>query len=262
MYTSSPLARAVLIAEALERTIAQQAGVSDLLDHFPRDVMALASYGLEIPIICRPTLTARSARRYVRALDGDRYSDDVVIEDRRLLGWLHVGPPSNLILIDAGLSPAEANYVLAHELGHFFADVLLVRERWLSSLPMRDDAITAAFDWRRVDGWLELEAVIRGLPPRPDEIMGRGAAERPETAEREHQANLIAREILAPWRVVAPLYAESGDTSLPFVLRRTFGLPPWVVDDYCEDLRRVLAPRRDVVDRLFSPPSGGNRDAG
>jgi hypothetical protein len=246
----------VLVTEALEQMLARQPGVPDLLDHFPRDVVALASYGLEIPITYRPNLTVQTARRYVQALGGDRRPDDIVIKDRRLFGWLHVGPPSNIIIVDAGLSPAVANYVVAHELGHFFADVLLVRERWLSTLPAWEEAIREAFDWRRSDGWLELRAVIAGLPPRPDEIMGRGDAERPETAEREDLANLIAREILAPWRIVAPLCMQRSGDGLPFLLRRTFGLPAQVAHDYCDDLRMALAPRRDVVDRLFGPLLG------
>ena len=63
MDSKSPLARAVLIAEALERAVAQKPGVSELLDHFPRDVMALASYGLEIPVMCRPTIASAFANR-------------------------------------------------------------------------------------------------------------------------------------------------------------------------------------------------------
>lgn len=256
------VSRAVLVSEALERKVAQQPGVQEILDRFPRDVVALASYGLEIPVVYRPDLTVRGARRYVRALSGDRRTDGAIIEDRRLYGWLHVGPPSNLILINACLSPAAANYVLAHELAHFFADVLLVRDRWLSTLPAWEEAIKDAFDWRHSDGWLELRAVIRGLPSRPDEIMGRGGAERPGTAEREHQADLIARELLAPWRIVASLYTQHGADGLPFVLQRTFGLPAWVSRDYCDDLCMALSPRRDVIDRLFGPLLGDRGTGG
>lgn len=255
MNTDIPpfLAHAAWIARKIEDLIGQAPVGAQLLSRFPRDAAALASYGLDLPILRQPHLTVRYARDFFCILRGDPPAPGTVLFDRPLYGLLHIGPPSNLILIEEELPPPVANYVLAHELSHFFADVFLVQQRWEHSLPENMREVRRLFSWQQRDGWLELQALIRGLPPRPKPILARGDRELSETAEREQLADLIAREFLAPWSMVAPLFVQLGPKEIIELLRERFGLPTWVARGYRNTLDTTLSPHRDVVDRLFGP---------
>ncbi len=95
---------------------------------------------------------------------------------------------------------------------------------------------------------------------RPRQIMERGKQASSEVAEREIQADLIARELLAPWAEAAHIFRRN--LALERVERRrviiselveNFGLPMKVAAYYCGDLELYLLPRRDALGRLFGP---------
>ncbi|GHO50493.1 hypothetical protein [Ktedonospora formicarum] len=115
----------------LETLLSQKPETEELLSQFPCDIATLAAYGLDIPILARPNLSVRCAHAFLCALEGKALQDDWLGPDRPLYGLLHLGPPSNVILFNEALSPSLTNYVIAHEIGHFFADVLVVQHRWL-----------------------------------------------------------------------------------------------------------------------------------
>jgi len=253
MVIPSFLAHAAWIARQIEEIMSQKPEGAQHLQRFPRDIAALASYSLDIPIIRQPHLSVQHAHEFLCLLQGDLPTSSVDMQDRPLYGLLHIGPPSNLILISEELSTPFANYVMAHEISHFFADVFFVQQRWSHSLPEKTHEVRLLFSWQQRDGWLELQALIRGLPPRPTQIMARGSRELPETAARERQADLIAREILAPWSLVAPLFVEYGSKEIAGILGEHFGLPKWLALGYQNTLEKTLSPHDDVVDRLFRP---------
>jgi hypothetical protein len=247
------MAHALEIAGLIEATLDERPFLKPLLAVFPRDIVKLASYGFEIPIVRQPNLSVRSARHYLCLLGGSTSLPRMPTQERRLFGLLHIGPPSNVILLDTSLSTRMSNYVVAHELGHFVSDLLLIRQRWLQHLPGQHAEIVSAFEWRHNDGMLELQALIRGLPPRPRPILARGREELLQTAAIERHADLVARELLAPWRLVLPLAQQRDQSMLSVLLRRDFGLPKYIADSYAEDLLNACAPRDDLIDRLFSP---------
>ncbi len=250
------MSRIIAVADEIEATLRSRLPVPAVLDRFPRDFVTLASFGLEIPIVRQPNLTIQSARQYLCALRGEAIAHRPNTPDRPLFGLLHVGPPTNLILLSSELPPAVASYVVAHELGHFFADILAVRRTWLAAMPEKRDAILRAFNWESSDGWLELHALIKGVPDRPRAILGRGTAELPETSTRERQADLIARELLAPLQRIAEEFDRSSKDELLKGLHERFGLPRRVAHAYYHDLRSAFAPREDLIGRVFAPLMG------
>jgi len=244
----------------MQRVFSMMTALNDLLAErpesemavLPRDVERIITYGLEIPIIRMSPLTIRAAFRYLCILGGEARSPVISVADRRLYGLLHIGPPCNIIFIRDHLSPQAHNYVLAHELGHFLADVFRVQQLWRKSLPEQKDAIERAFAWRECDARLELYGFIKGLPPRPKEIMNRGQAISPETVEREIQADLFARELIAPWDVVSPLCQSNDQSQFVTLLYEEFQLPRRIAGSYFEDLRHYLAPQPNAIEELFS----------
>jgi hypothetical protein len=241
-----------VIVSALEELVASQAGKEHLLDGFPRDIENLLLYAFEIPVIPIANLTLHQAERYLCALRGD----ELLLHrgpDRPLLGLLHVGPPVNLIFIREGLLFHIANYVLAHELAHFMSDVFLVQDLWSRTLPEQVEAIRSAFNWQNLDPLLELQAAVKGLPDRPRAIVARGKSTMRETSEREIQADLVAREILAPWEQAIILYRQGDQQQVVPLYREKFSLPLRIAFYYHRDIRYCLTPPPDTVDRLFGP---------
>lgn len=223
-------------------------------DTFPRNIDALLLYSLEIPIEYRADLTLHKAEHYLCALSNVPFSPPNDNEDRPLLGLLHVGPPSNLILVKDGLPEYIRNYILAHELGHFLTDIFFVRNLWLSTLPEQKVQILRAFSWQDYDEWIELQALIKGLPQRPKAIVARGKATLPETTDKETDADLIARELLAPWEKALDVYSACK-TKGDFIetTRIQFGLPAKVAYFYYDDIQRATFAPKDIFSRLFSP---------
>lgn len=243
--------RVLTITGALDSFLYDRFNVSGL--KFPRDIERLILYGLEIPIVRKPNLTLHVAAQYLCVLRGESPIERSNISDRVLYGLLHVGPPCNIIFIREDLPDHIRNYVLAHELGHFLADVFLIQQLWLKTLPEQKETIERVFSWQEYDAFLEFCGLIKGLPNRPKAIVGRGNALAPETTEREIQADLIAREILAPWDAVSALFQPNKHREFITLLREQFGLPLKIAAYYYHDLERFLVPKSDMLERLFAP---------
>src|SRR5437016_5321436 len=223
MRHSVHMQRVIAITDALYSFLSDKLNVFDL--KFPRDIERLILYGLEVPVIRKLNLTLHIAAQYLCILRGESPKGRGDIANRELYGLLHVGPPCNIIFIREDLPDHIRNYVLAHELGHFLADVFLIQQLWLKTLPEQEETIERVFSWQEYDAFLEFCGVIKGLPNRPKAIVGRGYALAPETTEREIQADLIARELLAPWDTVSALFQPNKHREFITLLREQFGLP-------------------------------------
>jgi hypothetical protein len=246
--------RAITVAQTFLDLVRANDHAKIYCEHFPRNIEPMILYALELPIQYRPQLSLYSAERYICALKQISFAPPAETPDRPLWGMLHVGFPSNLILIKEGLSSSNQNYVLAHEVGHFLTDVFNLRNLWVSTLPEQKNQIMKAFNWQDYDEWIELQAFIKGLPQRPRAIMARGKRALPETAEKELLADLIAREIIAPWDKAVQIYKSVRNRKdFSHLIHKTCGLPEAVAEFYFDDIEQQYMPRRDFFADLFSP---------
>lgn len=233
-------------------SMAQEKGIET--QWFPRDMRRFAIDVIEIPVVFRPYLSISNVKRYLCALSGQQFTEEhLTTFDRDLFGILHIGPPSNIILLRENLPLHIVNFVIAHELGHFLADVYSIQRLWMKALPEQRVEVSKAFSWQAYDAKLELQALIRGLPERPHEIMERGDHEDEATVGREMLADLIARELIAPWEHVTKRFPNLSRLEFTDEVHRTFGLPRRIAYGYYDDVQYAVAPRQDFVDRLFSP---------
>ena len=220
---------------------------------FPRQIEDLVSFSFALPIISLPQLSLHSKAEYLCILRGDPELPPQNTANRELLGLLHVGPPANVIFIKQGLSPQVRNYVIAHELGHYLYDIFITRRLWLNSLPEQAEVIMQAFSWQEVNPWLELYAMLKGLPQRPRTITGRGQNILYATKARELFADTIARELLAPWEQVSELFMQHTRSEVLTHLCEHYGVPVRIAQAYYDELRHTLIPPQDLFDRLFAP---------
>jgi hypothetical protein len=223
----------------------------NLLTTFPRDIERIVTFAVQVPIIKQRALTVSSVTKFLCAIRGNQNSS-VETTDRSLNGLLYVGSPCPIIFINESLPLHLQTYIMAHELGHLLADVFLIQQLWLASLPEREDVIRKYFCWHKIDKdpWLELRAFLKGLPPRPRTILGRDNSLVPETLEREVLADLFAREIMAPWRKVEALYRTTSKRAFSESVRASFYLPLRVAANYYDDLDMSLSHKPDLFDRL------------
>lgn len=250
MRNSHLMKRVLMLVEAVTGLLGERDRAA--LAAFPRDVERILTFALQVPVIRVPELTLSSANNYLCALRGGASALADLPADRKVNGLLYVGSPCSIVFVCAGLPPQIEAYILAHELGHLLADVFLIQELWLKSLSERKDAIKRYFAWDDTDPWLELKAFLKGLPPRPRAIIGRGRDFTPETSEREIIADLFAREILAPWDVVEPLFKQESKREFAEILRARFRLPLRVGAGYYDDLASHLRPKRGFYHRLLT----------
>lgn len=240
------LGRAMLVVDLLLALLDELAPGAFDPRRFPRDMIYLCAL-LEVPVVNLPDLTPQTASRYTgRLANRPAHTDD----DRPLYGLLHIGPPSNMIFLRTGLSQPAVRYILAHELGHFLADVYLIRRLWLETLPAQKAAILRLFSWQQADAWLDLQAFVKGLPGRPQAILARNDAPQ-ETVRREMLADLVARELLAPWEQLAAAFQQTSRDTCLALLQREYGLPLRIAHLYYTDLARSLSPQPDLFDRVF-----------
>lgn len=260
----APIRGAIAVAATIGDLLQDEPQALAAYCHFPRDMAFIATYGLGLPILARPALRLRDSLDYLRLLGAVVGDDEYSLPDRRLFGLLHVGPPMNLILLDAALPARSVSWVLAHELSHFLSDIWRIRSIWERRFTGRADAVRRAFAWHERDDRLDLHAALAGLPSRPATALARCGTRMGEVAQRESNADLIARELLAPWADAAKLagdlitagavgrnHDEPLDEPLVDALGTTFGLLLRSARHYAWDLRRVALPRPNPIMRLF-----------
>jgi hypothetical protein len=223
-----------------------------LLDSFPRNIEQIITFAPQIPVIRQTRLSLSSANQYLCALRGYSNMSSKTADDRKLKGLLYIGSPCAIIFISAGLPPDIEAYILAHELGHLLAEVFLIKQLWLKTLPERTEAIRKYFAWEEADPMLELRAFIKGLPLRPRPIVGRDQNYAPETTEREALADLFGREIIAPWSVIEPFYIPNSKREFAETVSARFNLPLRVAANYYDDLNLYLQTKPRLYDRLLS----------
>lgn len=251
MLPPQPVSHAAAMVDALWANVAHRPEIAERLTVFPRDLAHLLLYGLEIPIITVHGLTLHTADRYLCILADVRTLPTCDTPDRPVYGLLHVGPPSTTVFLEGSLPAHIANYVLAHEVGHVLADIYAIQRLWQQTLPTQQESVQRFFAWQRTSDWLELLAAIKGLPARPTIATDPRRISQDELANREIQADLVARELLAPWHTVITHAPNTTQSDLAALLYDQYGLPRRMAWSYARHLRDRVTPPLDVVDRLF-----------
>ena|GEM_PF-2880410 len=251
MRFAEPMKQVMLMIETVSGLLGKDE--KPLLSSFPRDIERIITFALQVPVLKQRQLTISTVTQFLCAIRGNPI-EILPSADRKLHGLLYVGPPCSLIFINATLPAHIQAYIMAHELGHLLADVFLVQELWLKSLPQREEAVRKYFVWENVDSdpWLELRAFLKGLPLRPRTIVGRDTAFIPETTEREIIADLFARELLTPWSKLEPVYRANNKRTFSEIARSGFHLPLRVAANYYDDFDLSLGRKPDIFDRLHS----------
>jgi hypothetical protein len=246
--TIPPVVRRAVMASNILYEIANEklgtAAISYL--RFPRDIESLVSDIFYLPIRFVNHLTLYGTGEYLCI------RQEMQGKDRQLYGLLHVGPPATTIFIEQQLPLHVRNYVIAHELGHYIHDILMVQQLWLSGLQEQKAAIERAFSWQKVDPFLELQAFVKGLPDRPRTITARGETMHQETRARELFANAIAVELLAPWHEACKLFRLHQKSVCIKLFRETYSIPAKVASYYYEDVRHALTPEPDFFEQFFA----------
>jgi hypothetical protein len=211
------------------------------VEPFPRTLEKSVSFALPVAIIKLPRLKLHSIESWLTRC-GVRYSFNC--RSRAVRGCLIAYAGRGLIFVDGADPNNEQRFTIAHELGHFMSDYLMVREIAVSKF---GEQITDVLDGLRQPSITErVHAVLasaslviytnlmeRDEPGRPSH---------PGVWKIEDQADRIALALLAPpEEVIADTDISAGDfqkrhRAMTSVLCERFGLPLQIADTYAWSL--------------------------
>jgi|SRR5215213_630669 len=212
------------------------------IEPFPRNLERLTSIALPVKLTKLPHLKLQTIESWL-GRRGASFSFNC--RSRAVRGCLVAYGGQGFIFIDETDSEDERRFTIAHEIGHFLIDYLLVRETAISKF---GDRIVEVFDGLRQPSLAEkVHALLAGAS------LGvyTNLVERDETSgqdlwEIEDSADRIALDLLAPPEDVlsqsdtSPLRFQQRLEGMTSVLKERFGLPVSVAGPYaCSLLESV-----------------------
>jgi hypothetical protein len=219
---------APLWVEELAGTFWREAG---FVEGFPRSLRAAVDLStFELTLKDRPDLSIDGVENYL-AHQGTSWRCGEA--DRPLHACLVAIHGHGWIFLDAGDSPRERVYSLAHELGHFLRHYWQRRQRAVAAL---GPPIVEVLDGRREPRPGErLHALLRGVPVGVhSHLMHRDKVlVPPAVAQAEAEADRLAWELLAPEaEVLVRLGTRADRERAAAVLVEEFGLPAGPAGEY------------------------------
>jgi hypothetical protein len=159
---------------------------------------------------------------------------------------------TGIVFVDSALDESERRVSLAHEIGHFLTDYLLIRQEVEETAPELVDVLDGLRDPTDDD---HITALLQRLPLGVHtHLLARsehGEYGSRETERSEERATRVAWELLAPQ---ASIETRAHDLSNAFevvkVLRSDFGLSPDAARGYATYLSQTSSDK-DSFDRRF-----------
>lgn len=222
------------------------------VEPFPRNLEELISLVLPAKLIKLPHLKLQSIESWL-AWRGASFRFNC--RSRAVRGCLVAYGGHGLLFIDETDPEDERRFTIAHEMGHFIVDYLLVRETAISKL---GDRITEVFDGLRQPSVTErVHALLAGASLGVyTNLMERDETSGPGLWEIEDRADRIALALLAPPEEVL---SESDTSLLRFqqrlegmvtVLQERFGLPASAANSYAWSLLESIGRGQSWVEML------------
>lgn len=208
------------------------------VEPFPRNLDRLVSLALPVKLTRLPHLKLEAVESWL-GQRGAPFRFDC--RSRSVRGCLVAYGGQGFIFIDEADPEDERRFTIAHEIGHFFVDYLLVREAAISKF---GDGITQVFDGLRQPSVAErVHALLAGASLGVyTNLMERGGASGHDLWEIEDSADRIALALLAPPQDVlsqsdtSPSRFQQRLEGMAGVLKERFGLPASVARPYAWSL--------------------------
>lgn len=208
------------------------------VEPYPRSLTLSMYLAIPVTLVPMPQLTLRAAEQWLRARRRD-FSFECA--SRAVCGCLAAQAGQGIVFIDAGDAEDEIRFTIAHEIGHFLADVHRPRQ---AAIERFGPTICEVIDGRRPPTLRErLGSVLSGLPlSRHGDYLERSGSglDAFRTWQLEDRADRIGLALLAPpddalAAIEGIPRARQFDT-LAEALRVEFGVPPLPAQRYAERL--------------------------
>jgi hypothetical protein len=203
------------------------------LPPFPRDLEHLIHCHKPVTVVRLENLTPSSVLDW---LSWRGFRLNLVTQDRQLNGCLVAADEHGFLFVEESLPADDDRMIVAHELAHYLADYEYPRHRARRRL---GPGVLSLFDGRRRPTPLEgVQGALAGVAIGPHvHCMERGTkgTYSEGTSQVEENANLLAFELIAPWRAVVATVAASDRDCLERwsdALQNKFGLPSSWAEPY------------------------------
>jgi hypothetical protein len=237
--------------EAVER-FWQQCGETE---PFPRNLERPISLALPLTLVKLPHLKLQSIENWLeRRGAAFRFN----CRSRAVRGCLIAYGGQGLVFLDGADPDDERRFTIAHEVGHFVMDYLLVRERAIVKF---GEKIVEVFDGLRLPSLTErVHALLAGTALGVyTELMEREAdngLSHSEVWDIEDRADRVALALLAPPEVVlaqtdtSAMSFEQRRTAMFNVLQESFGLPASIASLYAHALLEEIGRGQSWAENL------------
>ena len=231
----------ILFDAATEEAVRRFWNQCEELRDYPRDLSVTAPLALPIAITIVSSLTLASIEKWL-SLRGAAFS--FKCRSRSVRGCLIANAGRGIIFVDASDPEDERRFTIAHEIGHFLVDYLLIRD---AAIQRFGYSILEVIDGRRAPNTHErFSAIISHTPIRIyTNLMERDHLDSNQDNgiwEIEDRADQVALALLAPSEDVltlagplAKLFTERYEHT-KHILRSAFGLPEAVAGTYAWNL--------------------------
>lgn len=252
IYFEEPIPGAPTLQAWLSHAVDRFWGEENPSAAFPRDLHLPVLLNLPVAIIEIEGLTVASLDEWLQGHRLPRLAD---VADRSLRGCLTAYAGVGIVFVDRADEPGQRRLTLAHEVGHFISDYLLLRE----DVTRRSPELLAVLDGDREPTDVErFGALLADVPIGfHTHLLVRdphGGHLSNATADVEDRAERLALELLAPLESVLAALRDTTASSAHDVhslLRDRFGLPADAATRYANHIRR-LRPRspRSLLDAI------------
>ncbi len=224
----------------------------DLADMFPRPLEEIILQQQQIPLISLDRLSPRVINNWFSKRN---FSFPFETKERRLNGCFLACRGHSFIFVDDSLGEADRRLIVAHEFAHYLTEFLYPRRRAIRCL---SESVVDIFDAKRTASPGEkLAAALTGISlevyvhymDRSEE----GTYSEATTAVEEI-ANVLALELIAPWRSVLQdakqVYSQPGVDDFVHILEEQFGVPNSWAQPYGKRLARQASRSMTFSERL------------
>lgn len=225
------------------------------IEPFPRNLERSISMALPLFLVKLPHLRLHGIESWFERRGASfRFN----CRSRSVRGCLIAYGGQGLIFVDGADPDDERRFTIAHEVGHFIVDYLLIRQTVLSKF---GEKIMEVFDGLRLPSVAErIHALLAGTPLGVyTNLMERDSVSvltRSEVGDVEDRADRVALALLAPPEIViaetdasASSY-EQRETTMTGVLSERFGLPESIAIAYARALLESAGRGQSWVETL------------
>jgi len=188
-------------------------------------------------------------------------SFDIDYSDRMLHGFISVHKNFGFIFINGTDSESERRYTVSHEVSHYIIDYKLPRERVVNVYGKGIEEVLDGYREPTVEE--RVESILNSISIKPYthilEKEGNGTFEKYNNWMSERDADALAVELLAPYKLIQKGFPKHSKSNLSFqecktllmdILKDKYALPYTISAEYSSCIAANIIGNKSLIEKL------------